>query len=129
MAVILVVEDDPSNAMLCTMVLQRAGHKVLNAVDGPGAMDEVHDWTPDALVLDVSLAGPFTGLDVCRALRAEPDTAGVGVLMVSGWAFDSDIAAAHEAGADGYLSKPFRPPDLTDALDAVLALAAARQRR
>lgn len=127
MAMILVVEDDASNALAARMFLERAGHKVLVAVDGPGAMQEAHDWPLDAAVLDVSLAGPLTGLDVCRELRAEPATAHLGILVLSGWTFDSDIEAAREAGADGYLSKPFRRSDLLDSVDTVLARAAQRQ--
>jgi CheY-like chemotaxis protein len=127
MSLILVVEDDSSNAMLIEMCLTRDGHKVLCAVEGLGAVDTAESWHPDLVMLDVSLAGVMNGLEVCRLLRANPATADVGVLMVSGWAFDSDIEAARAAGADGYLSKPFTPPDLRACVEAVLAKADARR--
>jgi CheY-like chemotaxis protein len=127
MSLILVVEDDPSNAMLIEMCMTRAGHKVLCAVDGPGALEKMRDWRPDLAILDVSLVGPMDGLEVCRALRADPDIATTGVLMLSGWAFDSDIEAGRAAGADGYLSKPYTPPDLRECVDRVLERTEARR--
>jgi two-component system, OmpR family, phosphate regulon response regulator PhoB len=57
---------------------------------------------PDLIVLDVSLPGPLSGLHVCRALRADAATAAVPVLMVSAWAFDTDVETGYADGADGY---------------------------
>jgi len=93
-------------------VLSRDGHRVLMASEGATALDMARRWLPDAVLLDVSLLGPMTGLDVCRALRADPATAGIAILMLSGWAFESDVAAGHAAGADGYLAKPFGNAEL-----------------
>ncbi|MCW2502425.1 MAG: two component response regulator receiver protein [Actinomycetia bacterium] len=121
MATLLVVEDDADNSVLICSVLRRAGHQTLTAPDGPGALTAARSWAPDLIVLDVSLAGPLTGLDVCRAVRGDPKLAGVPVIMLSGWAFDSDIEAGQSAGADAYLSKPFSPSALTGLVEEHLA--------
>jgi DNA-binding response OmpR family regulator len=112
MGVVLVVEDDPANAVLVETVLTRAGHRVLMASEGPSALDIARRWVPDLVLLDVSLAGSMSGFEVCRTLRADPVTAAVAVLMLSGWAFESDILAGQAAGADGYLAKPFGTVEL-----------------
>lgn len=116
MTTILIVEDDPDNAVLACAVMKKAGYHTLTAVDGHSALESVRAWRPSCVLLDVSIAGPLDGHDVCRALRAEPEPelAATPVLMLSGWAFDSDIEAGKAAGADAYLAKPFRPAELTD---------------
>jgi CheY-like chemotaxis protein len=127
MGVVLVVEDNPTNAVLAEAVLGRAGHRVLMSADGPTALDIARRRVPDLVLLDVSLAGSMSGLDVCRALRADPATAGIAVLMLSGWAFESDIAAGHAAGADGYLAKPFSNAALCERVQELIDRAPARQ--
>ena len=107
MGFVLVVEDEPINATLVLAVLSRDGHRLLMAGDGTTALDLAHREVPDLSLLAVALAGKLPGLDVCRALRADPATAGVAILMLSGRAFDSDVVAGYRAGADGYLPQPF----------------------
>jgi CheY-like chemotaxis protein len=128
MGVVLVVEDDPLNASLAQAVLSRDGHRVLMAADGPTALDMACRWQPDLVLLDVSLLGPMTGLDVCRALRADPATATIAVLMLSGWAFTSDIEAASAAGADAYIAKPFSNADLRARVHELIDHATSRAR-
>jgi CheY-like chemotaxis protein len=66
MATVLVVEDGPANAAMIMAMLSRAGHQVLTAADGPGALESAWSWHPDVILLDVSLAGEIDGLQVCR---------------------------------------------------------------
>lgn len=124
--VILVVEDDPMNAVLTETVLRRDGHKVLMSGEGQAALDVVRRWRPDLVLLDVSLAGSMTGLDVCRALRADPGLAVIPVLVLSGWTFESDVTAAYDAGADGYLAKPFAGDELRSRVQDLLERVASR---
>lgn len=126
MATILVVEDDPDIMVVARTVMQRAGHKVLTASEGMGALACVRDWSPDLVLLDVSLAGEMTGLDVCRAIRADPESADTAVILASGWAFDSDVQAGRDAGADAYLAKPFGPKELRSIVEEVLTRAHER---
>ncbi len=121
---VLVVEDDPINAVLTETVLRRDGHRVLMTGEGAAALDIVARRLPDLVLLDLSLAGSMTGLDVCRAIRANPATARIPVLVVSGWTFESDVAAAHAAGADGYLAKPIAAADLQSGVKELIDRAA-----
>lgn len=120
MATVLLVEDDPGHAQLVTTMLRGAGHRVLTAANGTGGLACARAWHPDVVLLDVSLAGAMTGFDVCRALRAEPDTAKTPIIMLSAWAFDTDLEAGWAAGCDDYLAKPFAAGQLLAVLDQQL---------
>jgi CheY-like chemotaxis protein len=126
MSTILVAEDDGSSAALICAVMAKAGHHTLTAADGPGVLESARSSTPDLMLLDVSLDGPMTGLDVCRAVRADPALAHIPVIVLSGWAFSSDIEAGKDAGADAYLAKPFSPADLKLIVQGHLDQAARR---
>jgi CheY-like chemotaxis protein len=125
MATILVVDDDHDDAVLVCSVLHKAGHRTLTAVDGRGALACARDWLPDLVVLEVSLAGPMSGLDVCRTIRGARGLEHMPVILLSGWAFDSDIEAGKEAGANAYLAKPFDPADLVEVVQGRLDRATA----
>lgn len=112
MATVLVVEDDPENAQMITEILGREGHRVLTAALGDEGLESARAWHPDAILLDVALSGPMTGFEVCRALRAEAGTATTPIIMVSAWAFDSDLQAGWSAGCNDYLAKPFAASQL-----------------
>ena len=120
MATVLVVEDDPANAQMVMAILSRAGHRVFAAVDGPGGLESARSWSPDVILLDVSLAGAMSGLDVCRALRADPHTSDTPIMFLSGWAFASDMEAGRLAGANDYLPKPFTREDLVGRVQGLL---------
>ncbi len=114
------VEDDPANALLITAMLDRAGHQVITAVDGASAMNSARSSHPDLVLLDVSLPGTMAGFDVCRALRAEPDTATTPIIMQSGRAFPSDVETGRQAQSDGYLAKSYTKDQLLGAVQALL---------
>ncbi|GAA3442288.1 response regulator transcription factor [Planomonospora venezuelensis] len=108
MPVALVVEDDPDHQNLLVILLERAGFEVHAVANGTEAVPAAHDVRPDLMVLDWQLPG-MAGLEVCRRLRAAPDTAGVAVLMVTAWV-DNDVEKAMreacQAGADDFILKP-----------------------
>jgi CheY-like chemotaxis protein len=112
MSAVLVVEDDPDNAELACVAMKRAGHETQVVADGVSALDRARTWQPDLILLDVSLAGPLTGLDVCEALRDDPELEGIPVVMLSGWAFDADLKAGRASGANACLVKPFSTSEL-----------------
>jgi DNA-binding response OmpR family regulator len=123
-ALLLLVEDDPDNVVIVEAVLHQAGHEVVHAREGAAAIDAARRTPPDLVVLDLSLEGALTGLDVCRALRTDPRTASIPVLMLTGWAFDTDMSTGLAAGADDYVTKPFDTTDLHDRIEALLARTA-----
>ncbi|MGY1641390.1 response regulator transcription factor [Geodermatophilus sp. SYSU D00703] len=104
---VLVADDEDDIRALVCLAVRRAGATVVaDVVDGTAALTAARAEPPDLAVLDVSMPGA-SGLEVCAALRAEPGTAAVPVLLLSAGASPDDVARGLAAGADAYLAKPF----------------------
>ncbi len=119
MSRILVVEDDRDIAELVAHYLERAGHTAVIVGSGPDALAEARRDPPDVLILDRMLPG-LDGLEVCRTLRAERQTADVPIIMLTARAEESDRVAGLEFGADDYVTKPFSPKELVARVHAQL---------
>ena len=119
---VLVVEDEPEIAALIAYQLTRAGYRVETALHGAAALDALHRDLPDLLVLDRMLP-EISGDDVLRALRTDPATASVPVLIVTAKRDRADRIQGLELGADDYLTKPFSPRELVLRVDAILRRA------
>lgn len=104
---VLVSDDEEDIRTLVCLAVAKAGGSVVRSVaDGTTALAAAGADRPDLAVLDVWMPG-ITGLEVCAALRADPATAGIRILLLSAGASDDDVAAGIAAGADAYLAKPF----------------------
>jgi DNA-binding response OmpR family regulator len=104
---VLVADDeDDIRALVCVAVRRAGGTVVADLADGAAALTAARTEPPDLAVLDVSMPGA-TGLEVCAALRTDPGTAAVPVLLLSAGASPDDVARGLAAGADAYLAKPF----------------------
>jgi DNA-binding response OmpR family regulator len=104
---VLVADDEDDIRDLVCLAVGRAGGLVVRSVaDGTAALAAARADRPQLAVLDVSMPGA-TGLEVCAALRADPTTAGIAILLLSAGASEADIARGLAAGADSYLPKPF----------------------
>lgn len=119
MSHILVVEDENDIAELIAHSLKRAGHTVDRLGSGHGAVARVKESSPDLIVLDLMLPG-MDGLLVCQALRADPATAAVPIIMLTARGEESDRIRGLETGADDYVTKPFSPRELVARVGAVL---------
>ena len=120
---LLLVEDDEDIRALFSATLHRAGYQHRVASTGEQALDEVGEQVPDLVISDVSMPG-LSGLDVCRALKAEPRTASTAVLLVSALSSEQDRQAGLQAGADDYLTKPIRPSQLLERVRSLLGALA-----
>lgn len=120
MAEILVIDDDPDIRDLLFAALSGAGHAVRVAPDGNSGLAAAAGQTPDLVVLDWMLP-EHSGLEICQALRADRALADVRVLMLSARGTESDIQYGQEAGADGYIVKPFSPRALVWRVESMLA--------
>ena len=103
--VALVVDDAPELRLVFTSLFKSLGATVLTARDGETALAMAREHRPDILCLDLMLP-TLGGLEVCRQLKTDPETAGLPVLIVSARRMPQDRAEARRAGADAYLTKP-----------------------
>jgi DNA-binding response OmpR family regulator len=105
---VLVVDDEQSLAKVVASYLQRDGHEVACAFDGPEALDAARREPPDVVVLDLGLPG-LDGIEVCRQLRTFSDCY---VVMLTARSDEVDKLVGLGVGADDYLTKPFSPREL-----------------
>jgi len=118
---VLVADDEDDIRALVALAVTRAGCTVIGSVaDGTAALGLARAELPDLAVLDVSMPGA-TGLEVCAALRSDPVTAGIRILLLSAGASLDDVAAGLAAGADAYLAKPFQISGLVHQVQALTA--------
>lgn len=113
---ILVVEDEPRLRELVRLYLEREGHSVSDAGDGPAALEAYAAGGADLVILDLMLPG-MQGEAVLEALREAGD---VPVLITSAKRSDAERIAGLRLGADDYLAKPFNPHELTARVAAIL---------
>ena len=111
---ILIVEDHADIRRLIRMTLEFEAFEIHEADDAATGWDMARALLPDLLLLDVMMPGPLNGLDLCRAVKADPALAGVPVVMLSARGNSIDREAGLAAGADAYLVKPFSPMQLLD---------------
>jgi two-component system, OmpR family, alkaline phosphatase synthesis response regulator PhoP len=122
MSRILVVEDDPDIANLLSYSLQKAGFEAAIVGSGRDVLPRVRKEPPDLLLLDLMLPG-LDGLEVCRALRADANTAAIPVIMLTAKGEESDRIVGLELGADDYITKPFSPNEVVARIRALLRRA------
>lgn len=108
---VLIVEDEIDVVDLVRYHLAKAGFEVLIARDGPGGLRQAMENRPEVLVLDLMLPG-IDGHDICRTLKSNPDTARIGILMLTAKGTTKDRVRGLELGADDYVPKPFSPKEL-----------------
>ncbi|KQV25852.1 MULTISPECIES: response regulator transcription factor [unclassified Microcella] len=119
MARVLIAEDDPDIRALVARRVTQLGHQVIEAVDGDSALAIALAEPLDLVVLDWMMP-TRTGLDVCRAIRADARVGRMKIVMLTAKAHEDDLARAFAAGVDDYVIKPFRAADLQQRLSALL---------
>ncbi|MBI3762220.1 MAG: response regulator [Chloroflexi bacterium] len=116
---VLIADDDASLRLLVSTTLADDSLELLEAPDGQQALALARQRRPDLILLDVSMPG-LTGLEVCRALKANLPTARVPVVMLTAQGQDSDRERGLAAGAAAYLTKPFSPLQLLHLVEGLL---------
>lgn len=122
MLTVLIIDDDPQNREIVRIRLEKAGHRVLEAENGPDGLEAARHERPDVLILDVMMP-QMDGWKVCRALRADEAIRETPVLMLTALGRQIEELRGWESGADEYLTKPCDPACL---LEAVERLARSR---
>jgi len=123
-AKILVVDDEPDALELIEVNLKAAGYEVLSAPDGHKALEKARTLLPALILLDVMLP-EVDGLEVCKALRRDPKTASIPIIMLTARAAEIDRVVGLELGADDYVTKPFSPRELVLRIKNLLKRGAA----
>ena len=117
---VLVIEDSASVRRLIEVCLRVLDVDVAAAEDGIQGLDVARDTLPDVIVLDIGLPG-MDGWEVLRHLRSAADTQGIKVLVLTAHAQPEVAQQADEVGADDFMTKPFRPGELRERLEKLLA--------
>ena len=113
---VLVVDDDAALAEMLGIVLRTDGFDPSFVADGSRALKAFRDTKPDIVLLDLMLPGS-SGIDVCRAIRAE---SGTPIIMLTAKTDTLDVVLGLESGADDYVMKPFKPKELVARMRARL---------
>ncbi|MDH3607289.1 MAG: response regulator [Acidimicrobiia bacterium] len=118
-ATVLIVEDSPSVRRLIEVSVRPLGVTVIAAEDGLEGLAMARAEIPDVILLDIGLPG-IDGWEVLRELRADPSTANIAVIIVTAHAQPEVALAAEKRGANGFITKPFRPAHLREEIVANL---------
>jgi CheY-like chemotaxis protein len=121
---VLVVDDDDVIRQLITVNLELEGFEVATAVDGQDCLDKVKDVQPDVITLDIMMPR-LDGWEAAGRLRADPDTAGIKVVLLSARAQEADLERGSRIGVDAYLTKPFDPDELIEVVRRLAGLPPA----
>jgi two-component system phosphate regulon response regulator PhoB len=119
---VLVVEDDRALCELLTWNLSAEGYNVRSTSDGEEALLMVQEQAPDAIILDWMIEH-VPGIEVCRQLRKDKDTAQIPILMLTARGEEEDRIRGLKTGADDYVTKPFSPRELLARIEALLRRA------
>ena len=119
MARVLVVEDNPANMKLTTLLLRSAGHTVLRAVDAEAGLEIARGEHPDLILMDIQLPG-MDGNAATAILKDDPATASIPLITLSALSLTSDLERGKEAGSDAYIVKPLRYNELYTVMEELL---------
>ncbi len=119
---VLIIDDNPENLAITSRVLKRAGYEVFSASTGTDGLRIIKEINPDLLLLDVLLPD-ISGYEVCRIIKADPDTWHIFVVYLTSVNRSSDVKAeGYKAGADGYITRPISNNELLAIVEAYLRL-------
>ncbi len=123
---ILVVEDTPTDALLLSKALVKAGYEVVVASDGNACLQSAAERGPDIILLDVTMPGR-DGLEICRVLKSQPETASIPVIFVTVHSDSERIVQAFAAGGSDYVTKPIRIEEILARISIQIRLHEAEQ--
>jgi len=119
-ATVLIVEDEIDLVRLIQYNLEKEGFTVHSALDGKSAMAQLKVRQPHLVILDLMLPD-MSGIQICRAIKQNPQTQKLPVMMLTARSSESDRVGGFEAGAEDYVIKPFSPKELVLRVKALLA--------
>jgi PleD family two-component response regulator len=108
---VLIADDNPQGVELLEAYLSGCDYDITTATDGEATLRLVKSWRPDLLLLDIMMP-KISGFEVCKRLRADPESRDLAVLMITALDQPSDIDRAVEAGTNDFLTKPINKTEL-----------------
>lgn len=109
--VVLIVDDVPDNLSVLHDALDESGYTVLVATNGDGALQRAAQAVPDIILLDAVMPG-MDGFEVARRLKAQPETAHIPIVFMTGLTETEHVVAAFQAGGVDYVTKPIKPKEV-----------------
>jgi two-component system phosphate regulon response regulator PhoB len=116
---VLIVDDEAPILALLRYNLEKAGYRVLEAVDGEEALTVAREERPDLMILDWMLPS-LSGIEVCRQVRRDGELGNTPIIMLTARGEEQDRVRGLEVGADDYVPKPFSPAELLARIRAVM---------
>jgi len=123
---VLVVDDDPVILKLLEVNFEMEGFTVLVARDGQEGIEVARADQPDLIVSDIMMP-KVSGLELVTALKGDPSTSEIPIILLSAKAQNADVRSGLDAGADDYVTKPFEPLDLVDRVNRLLEARASKR--
>jgi two-component system, OmpR family, alkaline phosphatase synthesis response regulator PhoP len=117
---VLIADDNPQGVELLEAYLAETDYDVQTAADGEETLRKVREWQPDVVLLDIMMPR-VSGFEVCKQIRAQPETRGIAVLMITALDQPADVEKAVEAGTNDFLTKPINKTELLLRVRAALA--------
>ena len=115
----LLIEDNEQNRYLATFLLERHGHRVVSACDGPEGIERAKSLLPDIILLDIQLP-EMDGYAVAQALRRNPALQHVPIIAVTSYAMPGDREKALASGCTGYIEKPIDPDTFAEQVERLM---------
>jgi CheY-like chemotaxis protein len=117
---VLIVDDEPHIVLSLEFLLERAGYETVTAADGDQALAMVRQARPDVVLVDIMMPRR-NGYEVCAAIKADPETRAIPVVMLTAKGQQVEVLKGLELGASAYVTKPFGNAEVLEAIRAVLA--------
>lgn len=117
---ILIVDDEPNIVLSLEFLMQQSGFDVAVARDGAEALERMHSFQPDLVLLDVMMP-VLNGFEVCQKIRENSTWNAVKIVMLSAKGRESEVSKGLALGADAYITKPFSTRELVDRVAAMMA--------
>ena len=118
--IILIADDEPSIRLLVSGMLGK-DYTVLEANNGAEAIDVINLQRPDLILMDIMMP-KVDGYTACSRIKADQETKGIPIIMLTGVGHELNKRLSQEIGADGYITKPFSLPELREKIGELLAV-------